>query len=386
MLKNLKFSLAIFLISTLTGISLAFFQLSLLYVTRLRKQEGDIFFYFLPLIAPTIIYFYDKIGAYLHKGTNLILEEIYLPSKKIPLVFVPLVFFSSLISHLFGASTGREGVGVQIGATIADQFESKNFDRKLLLKIGLSAGFGALFQTPLTGAIFGMEVATPLKVKIKDLIPCLLSSYIGYFSFQLLCTHKFNADKFIANQYSVGFYLISIFLGIYFGLVSRLFVWTHHQCKFMANRFKQKKYLYSTFIGIVLLSIYLFIGSDRHFGIGEEVIRMSFIDSVVYYDFLAKIVTTSLSLSGGFKGGEVMPLFYIGATAGNLLSEITHFPLSFFVPLGFVSLFSSGLRIPLSGMILAIELFGFEILPYACLTILVSYYVAGKSGIYTSQQ
>ncbi len=386
MLKNLKFSLAIFIISSITGIILALFQLSLLYVTKTRKQEGDFFFYFLPFIGPIIIYSYEKIGEHLHKGTNLILEEIYTPSKKIPLAFIPLVFIASIISHLFGASTGREGVGVQIGATVADQFNRESFNRQLLLKIGLSAGFGALFQAPLAGAVFGMELATPFRIKIKDFIPCFLSSSFAYFIFQLLCNHKFNGDQFFASNYSSGFYIISMLLGLYFGLITRLFVWVHHKFKLIAFHFHKKKYLYSFMVGIALLLSYLLIGSDRHFGIGEEIIKKSFVDSVVHLDFLAKIFLTSLSLSGGFKGGEVMPLFYIGATAGNLLSEITHFPLSFFVPLGLVSLFSSGLRVPLSGIVLAFEFFGAEILPYAFLTILVSYFVVGKNGIYSSQQ
>jgi H+/Cl- antiporter ClcA len=138
--------------------------------------------------------------------------------------------------------------------------------------------------------------------------------------------------------------------------------------------------------GFLIILIYFLFHGDRYLGLGEEVIEKSFIDSVLPYDFLGKIVSTSLSAGFGFKGGEVMPLFYIGSTFANFIAKLSHFPLEFVVPLGFIGVFAGAVNVPITGVVLAYEFFGAEILPFAIIVCLLSYFFSGKTGIYHSQK
>ena len=373
------------LIGLITALFSYAFSKSLTYVTDLRRSLELIPFLILPLAGLVVNLFYRKFAAREERGNNLIIDEIHNPSSKIRFRMVPMIFVSSIISHLFGASVGREGVGVQMGAGIADQFSVAHTKRKILLMIGMSAGFSTIFSAPLAGAIFGAEVFLSGSLAIVGIIPCLVSAFSGYLIINWLNLKHFNTAMFYHYDLSIALIFYTIFLGIMFGLVARFFSFLVHKVKELGINYI-KNDLWRPFIGgILILLIYLFFHGDRYLGLGEEVIERSFLDAVLPYDFFAKSISTAISVGMGFKGGEVMPLFYVGSTFGNMIAKLTHFPLDFVVPLGFIGVFAGAVNVPLTGIFLAYEFFGAEILPFAVIVCFLSYFTSGKIGIYKSQ-
>lgn len=372
-------------IGIFTAVFCSFFNYSLIQVTNWRKGLSFLPFLFLPLVGICTTWLYQKYGNEEERGNNLIIEEIHFSKKKIRFRLVPLIIFTSLISHFFGASVGREGVGVQIGGGIADQFKVQILPRRLILMMGMSAGFGAIFYTPFAGAIFGIEVFHSGALALEGLVPCFISSYAGFLLARQLFHHSSEFPIFNFDLLNSGYLFLSIFLGLYFGIIARFTNFIFHKTKELFKNYIKSDYLKSVFGGIFLILVFFITGSDRYLGLGSNILEKSFYDSVRGFDFLGKIFSTSISLAAKFKGGEVMPIFYIGATSGNALATLIRFPISFFVPIGMVSVFAGCANVPLTAIILAIELFGTNILFYAMISVLISYLFSGHIGIYSSQ-
>lgn len=385
----IKDYLFLILIAILIGIITALFSYafskSLTYATELRRSLDFWPYLFLPIVGVVVSIFYKKYAHREERGNNLIIDEIHHPSAKIRFRMVPMVFIASILSHLFGASVGREGVGVQMGAGIADQFSVAHTKRKIILMMGMSAGFATIFSAPYAGAIFGAEVFLSGSLAFSGIIPCLISAYSGFIIISYLKLNHFNTAAFAHYDLSIAIIFYTIFLGISFGLVARTFSFSVHKIKHLSEKWIPSE-LYRPFLGgLLIILIFFFMHGDRYLGLGEEIIERSFIDAILPYDFLGKILSTSISAGFGFKGGEVMPLFYIGSTFANIIAKLSHFPLEFVVPLGFVGVFAGAVNVPLTGSILAVEFFGTEILPYAVIVCILSYIFSGKVGIYHSQ-
>jgi H+/Cl- antiporter ClcA len=345
----------------------------------------------LPFAGAAVAWFYHRYGQEIEGGNNLILDEIHEPKKRIPLKMVPMIFVSSTISHLFGASVGREGAAVQMGAGLSDYFakffhSEINEYRKIFLMMGISAGFASIFGAPIAGTIFGMEVLAMGSICIEALFPCLVAGLTGYFTAYVLGLHH----SPIAVIEIPGIYLSGVFsaiiAGICFGFAARLFSWAMHYVKYLSNS-KIANPILRPFIGgfIVLFCFYIF-GEDRYLNLGERVIHSSFNEHVYPWDFLGKIWMTAVSVGSGFKGGEVMPLFYVGATLGNVLSYILWMSYPVLAALGFVAVFSGAANTPITGIILAMEFFGPGIGVYASIAVIMSYLFSGSKGIYSSQR
>lgn len=385
----LKDYLFLILIAVLIGIITALFSYafskSLTYATDLRRSWSFWPYLFLPIVGVLVSVFYKKYAHREERGNNLIIDEIHHPSAKIRFRMVPMIFFASILSHLFGASVGREGVGVQMGAGIADQFSVAHTKRNIILMMGMSAGFATIFSAPFAGAIFGAEVFLSGSLAIAGIIPCFISAYSGFIIISYLGLNHFKTEAFAHYDLSLAILFYTFFLGIAFGLVARAFSYSVHKIKNLSERWLRNE-LYRPFLGgLLIILIFFFLHGDRYLGLGEEIIEKSFLDAVLPYDFLGKILSTSISAGFGFKGGEVMPLFYIGSTFANIIAKLSHFPLDFVVPLGFIGVFAGAVNVPLTGVILAVEFFGPEILPFAFIVCLFSYVFSGKVGIYHSQ-
>lgn len=384
-----KITILSLIIGAITGFTLYGFSRSLIFVTDLRRHYGLQPYFLLPIIGTLVAFIYSKIGSEIEAGNNLIIDEIHTPTKKIHFKMVPMIFISSLLSHLFGASVGREGVGVQIGAGIADQFSFIKLDRPIILMMGMSAGFAAIFHAPLAGTIFGVEVFMVGSLSYEALLPCLMSASVGFYTTQILMPTSEHLFYLEVPKYSVSNFIMVTVSGVCFGLMARLFVFSIH---FMKNFFDKKisKRLLRPFLGgIILLVMYFFVGSDRYHGLGEEIIGMALTgkpNNVLAYDFLGKLFSTSISVGGGFKGGEVMPLFYIGATFGHTLAMIIPLAKTFLASLGFVAVFAGAANTPVASLILAMEFFGADVGLYAAIAIVISFFFSGNVGIYTSQK
>ena len=376
------------LVGVLAGATSAFFLFFLDWVTEWRENHLWIIA-FLPLAGLIIGLAYHYWGKEVVNGNNVLLEEFHSPKKIIPLIMAPLVLFGTLITHLFGGSAGREGTAVQMGAAISDQF-SKLFslnenDRKILIIIGISAGFAAVFGTPLAGAVFALEVMFFGKIKSEALLPSLITAFIADFT----CT-AWNVSH---TQYSIPIVpdigiinlLWAALTGIIFGLSSWLFSRSmHFWTKLFASIIKYAPF--RPLIGGIFIAIAIYLmGTTKYIGLGIPVILDAFSENLNSYDFLIKILLTTFTIGAGFKGGEVTPLFFIGATLGNALVWFVPLPVALLAGMGFAAVFAGASNTPIACTLLGIELFGMESAIFIGIACLISYFFSGLTGIYTSQ-
>lgn len=377
------------IIGILAGIASTLFLHSVDWAIEFRRAHSWLIL-FLPLVGFLVAWFYKAYGSGVENGNNLIMDEIHNPQKTIPFRMVPMIFFGAVISHLFGASVGREGAAVQMGAGISDQFSKylgKFYDnRKLILMMGMSAGFSSIFGAPIAGAIFGFEVLFIGTLVYDALLPCLVAAIAGYYTAFLLGVVHVPYFFMEMPHVSIAGLLSAIAAGVIFGYTAKLFVWSIHTIKDLLQKYCKNNLLHPVIGGGVLILCYYIVGSDRYHSLGEEMIRASFTQPMYPWDFLGKIFTTAASVGSGFRGGEVMSLFYIGSTLGNVLSYILPLDYPILAALGFVSVFAGAVNTPIASVILAFELFGPGIGIYASLAIVASYLFSGNHGIYHSQK
>lgn len=384
----LKWLLLSVLVGILAGSASAVFLIALEAVTKYREQHFWIIA-LLPLGGLLIGLAYHYWGNSVVKGNNLLLEEFHSPRQIIPFKMAPLVLLGTLITHLFGGSAGREGTAVQMGGAIADQFtrifKLQAEDRKILLTMGISAGFASVFGTPLAGAVFALEVLWMGKIRYEAILPAFLTAVIAdnaCLAWQVHHTHYI--IPFVPKM-SPGLFLWAILAGILFGLTALLFSKaTHFWTAFFKTKIKYPP-LRPVLGGVIIAAIVLLSGSTRYIGLGVPVIEEAFQQPLLPYDFLLKILSTSFTLGAGFKGGEVTPLFYIGATLGNGLSSIIPLPVALLAGMGFAAVFSGATNTPIACTLMGIELFGIESGVFVGIACVVAYVFSGHSGIYGSQ-
>ncbi|MBY0415074.1 MAG: chloride channel protein [Bdellovibrionales bacterium] len=376
-------------IGVLAGFTSTLFLNSVDWAINFRKNHPFIII-FLPLSGFLMAYFYKSYGKDIEAGSNLIIEEIHDPKKTIPLRMMPMIFIGTVSSHLFGASVGREGAAVQMAASLSDQF-SKHLgniynNRKIILMMGISAGFASVFGTPIAGAVFGLEVIFIGQLTYEAMLPCLVSAIAGFYTAHLLgVVHPvyFFSEKL---EITIPGLFSAIIAGIAFGYAAKLFIWSLHQIKDFLKKHLTNTLFHPVIGGCLLVALYFLFGSDRYHSLGKEVIITSFNQHIYPWDFLVKIFMTALSVGSGFKGGEVMSLFYMGATLGNALSYFLPLGYPVLASLGFVSVFAGAANTPITGIILAYELFGPGIGVYAALAVVLSYLFSGTPGIYQTQR
>jgi H+/Cl- antiporter ClcA len=377
-------------VGLMTGSASAFFLYSLDYVTSLRMENPWLLF-FLPLGGAVVSYLYYKFGKNSTKGNNLVLEQIHGGTESVPLRMAPLVLIGTLITHLFGGSAGREGTAVQMGGSLSEWFGKlirvTPADRKILLICGISGGFGSIFGTPLAGTLFGLEVLAIGLISHQALLPAFVASLVG----NLTATSLWGVSHLhypIGEIPALSFLVILkvIFASILFGLTSRLFSELTHSLKRWFSYFFRNPMIKSAVGGIIIIGLVYLLGTRDYLGLGLPLIEASFTDEVSPLAFLGKILFTSLTLGAGFQGGEVTPLFAIGATLGNALSEWIGLYAPFLAALGFIAVFCGATNTPIACFIMGIELFGGEGAVYMFMACVISYLFSGHSGIYTSQQ
>jgi H+/Cl- antiporter ClcA len=375
-------------IGALSGSASALFLYSLDFVTIWREDHVWII-YFLPLGGLIIGLLYHYWGTEVEAGNNLLLDEIHNPKKVIHFKMAPMVLIGTLGTHLFGGSAGKEGTAVQMGGSIADQlthlFKFQPRDRMVVLICGISGGFASVFGTPLAGAIFGLEVYLMGKLRYNAILPSIITAIIA----DQVCTlwgihHTSYSIGPIPNSsiYSIVYCLLA---GVAFGLIARFFTWLTHRI----GKFFKSKISYAPFRpllgGIVVALGVILLGTTKYIGLGIPTIEASFLGYLPPYDFLLKIIFTAITLGAAFKGGEVTPLFFIGATLGNALAYFIPLPVGMLAGLGFVAVFAGAANTPIATTFMAIELFGIEMGIYAAIASVVSYLFSGHLSIYGSQ-
>lgn len=364
--------------------------------------------YLLPLAGALIHFVYKFYGKSSEKGNNLIMDEIHEPGGGVPKRMAPLVLAATVVSQLFGASVGREGTAVQIGGSIADFFGRlfglNEKDARTVLIAGVAAGFGAVFGTPLAGTIFAIEVLTIGRLQYDAVIPCLIASIFADQTVALWGIHHtaYHIDHFITKPpFVISFIHFDYFLlakiilaSVLFGLTSYVFAEMAHGVKNISLRLIKTTWLIPVTGGLIIIGLTLLLGRQDYLSLGVDA---QFADSVTIpsafhqggadtWSWLWKTIYTTVTLGTGFKGGEVTPLFYIGATLGNTLSHLMNAPVGLFAALGFIAVFAGATNTPLACTFMGIELFGGEYAIYFAVDCFTAYFFSGHSGIYSSQR
>ncbi|AFL87442.1 chloride channel protein EriC [Terriglobus roseus DSM 18391] len=344
----------------------------------------------LPVAGLAVGLMYRYLGTSVEAGNNLILDEVHDPRRTIPVRMTPLILIGTFITHLFGGSAGREGTAIQTGASLADQlarpFRLSAEERRVLLMCGISAGFASVFGTPLAGAIFGLEVLMVGSVSYGALVPCIVAAFAGDLTTRAWhVTHTVYRVSAVP-QISARGVLLAAVAGAAFGLVAMAFAHTVHaiaaRCKAWIAYAPLRPFLGGA---LVAAAVFAF-GTTKYIGLGIPGILASFDGQQPAYDWAAKFLFTVVTLGAGFKGGEVTPLFFIGATLGNALAYVLPLPPSLLAGMGFVAVFAGAANTPVASTLMAVELFGAEAGAYAGIACVFSYLFSGNSGIYRSQR
>lgn len=388
--EMLILSLLAIIIGVLTGAIDAIFGIILLKLSDFRTEH---FIYLIPFLAPVgvfIAWSYQKYAGKAAKGMGLVFDVGFGNEDVIPSKLIPFSIISTWLTHLFGGSAGREGVAVQLGATISNNLGNllglKNYKQTLVI-VGMAAGFGGLFQTPLAAAFFAIEVMIAGKLNYKILLPALIGAFTASSVSNFLGLEKFtfNLNNIPAYDYTQIFKVA--FLGILFGLTGFLFSYLLGTAKAkMTNLFPNP--LIKIAVGGVILSVLMFIFfQGRYSGLGTNLISIALDGQKIYsFDFILKLLLTILTLSVGFQGGEVTPLFAIGASLGAIMAPILGLPIAFCAALGYASVFSSATNTFLAPVLIGCEVFGFNTLPFFIISIALSYTFNFNKSIYGAQK
>lgn len=384
-----KWACSISFIAVLVGSTSALFLVLLNFVGRFRELHPYVL-YGLPLAGVFIVWFYQRYAGLAQKGNNLILEEYYHPNRLIPLRMAPMVFLATLITHLFGGSAGREGTAIQYSAAITDQlnriFSFDKNERRILLICAVAAGFASLFGTPIAGLVFGLELFRIGKIRWKAILPTALVAFAAHAVCLAWGTPHTMYPKLLdlpaLSTYNLGWLALSA--GI-FALAAIFFLKISDLFNYLFKLIKQP--LVRPFIGglLLILAVQL-IGSSRHIGLGLDTIQAAFTTNLDSSDFLVKTILTALTLSAGFKGGEVTPLFFIGATLGNALSLFIPLPMALLAAMGFVAVFAGCTKTPLACSIMGLELFGMEAFVWLTVACFISYMLCRNFQLYSAQK
>lgn len=390
-LQLLKYFILAVIVGIIVGAIDALFGRVLIAISDFRTIHYQYLLPFLPLagLAITAMYYYfSKLSL---KGMKLVFEVGQKKTDSIPLLLIPLVMIGTWITHLFGGSAGREGVAVQIGATLSHAIGRKfNFPEngRLMLVIGMAAGFGGLFQTPLSATFFAIEVIVIGKMDYEALLPALVSAYTAAFTSHSLGLEKFSVViKDSVNLSGTKTILSVICLGILFGLVGRLFSFSLSRLKMYMGDKITNQFLRIGAMAIPLAILLFVLHEARYSGLGTNLISAGFTNQTIYgYDWILKLLFTIFTLAIGFQGGEVTPLFSIGTSLGVILGGIFGLPPMLCAALGYAAVFGSATNTLIAPIMIGLEVFGGADMVLFVIVCVIAYGVNGNISIYAQEK
>ncbi len=399
-LASLKWLAVLIPMALAVGTASAFFLWMLDAVTVFRFSKPWLL-WFLPVGGFAIGWLYHHHGKTANGGNNLLIDEIHQPAAGVPRRMAPLILLGTLVTHLFGGSAGREGTALQMGggiaATFARFFTLDAAHVRILLMAGVAAGFGSIFGTPIAGTVFALEVLVIGRIQYDALVPCFIAAVVADWA-----CHAWGIGH---TQYHVsvtpaGFHVDPLMMGkvilaaIAFGLASLLFTESSHRLGAAFKRSIPRPELRPVAGGLIVIGLFFLAGTPDYLGLGVLGNRLDAVTLPAMFGsmdipasaWLWKLAFTVVTLSAGFKGGEVTPLFFIGAALGNALAHLLGAPVDLFAAIGFVAIFGAASNTPLASTILGLELFGAGNGLYIAAACIVAYQFSGHTGIYPSQR
>lgn len=383
-------------VALLTGTACALFLWALDAVTHLRLGAPWLI-WLLPLAGVAMAALYERYGSHARHGTNLVIDEIHQPTLGVPRRMAPLILLATVGTHLFGGSAGREGTAVQMGGSLAAAcsraWRTPPAETSQLLLCGVAAGFGGVFGTPLAGAVFALEFLAVGRFRAGVLAPCLIAALVADATAR--AWGVVHADAAAAPLIlNLGLTFKVCLASLAFGALAALFVWLTHGVETVVGRLTATTWLRPAYGGAVILALTLLLGTQDYLGLGTiaahphaVTIASCFqVGGAGAFSWWWKLVFTAVTLGTGFKGGEVTPLFFIGAAAGNALAVLLGAPVSAFAALGLVAVFAAASKTPLACTILGIELFGAEFGVPMALACLIAVACSGSRSIYRAQK
>ena len=386
----LFYTLIAVFIGIIVGIIDAIFGGVLIGISNIRNKNSMIFISLLPLAGIVIMTLYTKFSTQSLKGMTLIFQTGFGENEVIPKRLIPLAITTTWITHLFGGSAGREGVSVQIGATVGHvlgrRIHSKNNSRILLIT-GMAAGFGGLFQMPIAATFFAMEVLVAGSLQYEALLPALVGAHFASYTSHALGLEKFSATLELNLNISLFLIIKLVMAGIIFGIVGGTFAHVLVTVKKYLNNKIPNPIKRIFIMGCILAILLTILHLGRYCGLGTNLISESFLGGTIfYYDWLLKLMLTILTLASGYQGGEVTPLFAIGASLGIVLGNILGLPIIFTAALGYIAVFGSATNTLLAPILIGAEVFGTDYILFFVIICSVAYVFNGNKTIYTSQR
>ena len=373
------------LVGGVGGVVGALFHLGVNYATSVRLAHPWVL-YLLPLGGLVIAGLY-RLCKLEGKGTNAVIESVHFGSD-VPVLLVPLIFVSTVITHLCGGSAGREGAALQIGGGIGYRtgrlLHLGEKDLPLATLCGMSGVFSALFGTPLTATVFALEVISVGVLYYAGLVPCITAAMTGYLISLLLGVPptRFTVAMPALDAWTM---LLVLVLAILCAVVSILFCRGLHITEHLAARLVKNSYLRAAAGGVVIIALTLLLGTTDYNGAGMDVIQRALNGQANGWAWLLKLLFTAITIGCGFKGGEVVPSFFVGAAFGCWVGTLLGLPPAFAAAIGLVAVFCGAVNCPIASVVLSVEMFGAEGMLYFAMACAISYVLSGYCGLYSSQ-
>jgi H+/Cl- antiporter ClcA len=377
-------------VGVLCGASSALFLFLLGWATNFRNGH-EFIIYTLPVAGLVIGWIYERFGRSIEGGNNLIIDTIHDEGPQIPLRMAPMVLIGSVLTHLFGGSAGREGVAVQMGASLADVLSHRlkltKGLRRQILAAGVAGGIGSIFGTPIAGAIFGMEFITLGSMTYGALVPALVASVIGDMTTRALGIHRTVFPTPVHLDLTPLLLLKWLLFAIAMAATSIAFIELTHRIKKVFEENSVRLPIRMFVGGIILISLWTLVGTSDYLGLGVPGIVRAFHDpQLPMYAFAAKLIFTAVTLGSGYLGGEVTPLFFIGAALGNVMARLLGVPLDMGAGIGMAAVFAASANTPLALSIMSLELLGASMFPHVVIVCVLAYLLSGHRSIYPSQR
>ena len=384
-----KWVLIAFSIGGIGGLVGSLFHMAVNFATGFR-EENPFMLYLLPLGGVVIVFLYKicKVGE--ETGTNLIISSVR-DNSKVPILMAPLIFVSTVITHIMGGSAGREGAALQLGGSIgAKAGEILKLDEKdmsLAIMCGMSGVFSALFGTPITAAFFAMEVISVGEIYYVGLVPCIASSLVAYKISLLMGLPPTRFEMSGVPTFNFVPLIKTAALAVLCALVSMLFcIVMKSTHKFFAEKIKNS-YLRAVAGGLAIIALTFIVGSRDYNGAGGEIITAAIEEGRASpFAFLLKILFTAITIGSGFKGGEIVPTFFIGSTFGCFAGELLGLSPGFGAAIGLAATFCGVVNCPGAAIFLSLELFGGQGLIFFSVACAISYMLSGYYGLYSEQK